>query len=97
MVSSALARFKFIGMLEGASFLILLLIGMPLKYIAKMPEAVYITGSLHGFLFVVYIIALLLAWNKEKWPFKTAFFAGAASVLPLGPFVFDRWLEKQKA
>lgn len=97
MVSSALARFKFIGMLEGASFLILLLIGMPLKYIAKMPEAVYITGSLHGFLFVLYMIALLLAWNKEKWPFKTAFFAGMAAVLPLGPFMFDRWLAKQSA
>jgi len=81
-------------MLEGCSYLALLLIAMPMKYVGGNPHPVEILGAVHGGLFVLYVIALLLAWATEKWPFRTAFFGGVASVLPLGPFVFDRWLGK---
>ena len=45
-------RFLFIGKLEGYSYLALLFIAMPLKYMADMPLAVRIAGSIHGALFV---------------------------------------------
>ena len=37
-------RFRMIGIAEGISFLLLLLIAMPLKYFLKIPEAVKIAG-----------------------------------------------------
>ena len=43
------------GLFEGGSLLILVFIGMPLKYWAGFPEAVRFVGSLHGFLFVLYV------------------------------------------
>lgn len=46
--------FRLIGFLEALSFLILLLIAMPLKYIWGQPEAVKIVGSAHGGLFLLY-------------------------------------------
>lgn len=48
-------RFRMIGIAEGISFLVLLLIAMPLKYIFKMPEAVKIVGWVHGALFLTFI------------------------------------------
>ncbi|MBY6037721.1 DUF3817 domain-containing protein [Fictibacillus nanhaiensis] len=80
---------KTVGFLEGWSFLILLLIAMPLKYFFDQPMAVSIVGALHGLLFVLYILAILYVWNVKKWPFMRAFLAMLSSVIPFGPFIFD--------
>lgn len=34
---------------------------MPLKYLADKPEAVRITGTIHGVLFVIYVVTLMQA------------------------------------
>jgi len=76
--------------------LILLFIAMPLKYAAGQPEAVLVVGSLHGLLWVVYMLLLLQVWIQLKWPFGRVFLAGIASVLPFGPWAFEAW-QKRKA
>ena len=52
MLSHSIGRLRAIGMLEGVSFLVLLGVAMPLKYLAGMPAAVKIVGWVHGILFV---------------------------------------------
>jgi integral membrane protein len=81
---------KKVGYLEGWSFLILLGIAMPLKYLMDMPLAVTIVGSLHGLLFVLYIAVILYVWTVKKWPIFRVFLAMLSSVIPFGPFIFDR-------
>jgi integral membrane protein len=81
---------KIVGYLEGISFLVLLGIAMPMKYLMDMPLAVTIVGSLHGLLFVLYILSILYVWNVKKWPFMRTFLAMVSSVIPFGPFIFDR-------
>lgn len=44
--------FRIIAKLEGISWLFLLLIAMPLKYFAKIPEVVLYAGWVHGLLFI---------------------------------------------
>lgn len=77
------------GIAEGASFLILLLIAMPLKYALGIPEAVKIMGSVHGFLFVAYVGLAYYAKEVYNWPLKRFLLAFASSFIPLGPFFFD--------
>ena len=90
-------RFRKIALAEGASFLLLLLIAMPLKYMAGLPIAVMIAGSIHGALFTVFIIMTYLVkdqYNKTiGWMLK----ALIASVLPFGTFVMDREWKKEEA
>ena len=81
------------GLAEGISFLILLGVAMPLKYLAGRPEAVRIVGSAHGVLFVVYVLFVLLAARLRKWPGALVGMALVAAVMPLGPFWFDRKLQ----
>lgn len=76
--------------MEGASFLILLLIAMPLKYMAGIPELVKIVGWAHGVLFVLYLIGVAQAKFILNWSVKQVFFALVASVVPFGPFIIDR-------
>lgn len=89
-------RFKWISLIEGLSFLILLFIAMPLKYIMDMPLAVTYVGWAHGLLFILYIYTVFPTASKLKWEFGRTFFALLASILPFGPFIFDRNLRKNQ-
>jgi integral membrane protein len=82
--------FRKIAYAEGASYLLLLCVAMPLKYMADYPVAVDVAGWLHGILFIVYIVTLIIVQLKLKWSFKKFFLAGVASLLPFGPFIFDK-------
>ncbi|MCH5690241.1 DUF3817 domain-containing protein [Niabella sp. W65] len=44
-----------IAFLEGISYLLLLLVAMPLKYLADIPEGVKYIGWAHGVLFVLFV------------------------------------------
>lgn len=89
MLSTALARLRLVGLLEGISFLVLLLIAMPLKYAADQPLAVRYVGMAHGILFMLYLLAIVPVALDHKWSWKTCALAVLASILPAGPFVFD--------
>lgn len=95
--ATLMGRFRLVGVMEGISYLLLLLVAMPLKYFADMPEAVKYTGWAHGVLFVSYCILLLLVWIKYKWSFGKAVFAFVASLVPFGTFVLDRRLNREYA
>lgn len=83
-------RFRLIAWLEGMSYLLLLFVAMPLKYLADMPLMVKYTGWAHGLLFVLYVAFLLEIAFRYKWSFAKLFFGFIASLLPFGPFVFDK-------
>jgi integral membrane protein len=85
------------GLAEGVSFLVLLLIAMPLKYWAGKPEAVLYTGWAHGFLFILYNGMATLAWIRKGWHWKRWITAGICSLVPLGTFWFDRQLKADEA
>lgn len=89
-----LRALRHLAIAEGISTLILFGIAMPLKYMAGMPMAVTIVGSIHGFLFVVLVAMLLLAIRKVPISMKMAAAGIAAAVIPGGPFVLDRKLAR---
>ncbi len=82
--------FKWISILEGTSFLVLLLIAMPLKYIWEAPQMVEVVGMLHGILFVLYILGALWLYKAMQWNLRTLFVICISSVLPLGPFYVEK-------
>src|SRR5690606_38959818 len=63
VLSNPVWRLRMVGMAEGLSYIALLGIAMPLKYMADMPIAVRIVGSIHGALFVLFGVALIQAWT----------------------------------
>jgi integral membrane protein len=89
--SSTLKRFILIGKLEAYSFISLLLIAMPVKYIFGEEILVKYVGWLHGLLFILYFIGLFAAYFKMRWSFKLLVLGAIASFVPFGPF----WFHKQ--
>lgn len=85
---------RIIGFLEGMSFLLLLFIAMPMKYIWGNPIMVKYVGMGHGVLFIAFLLVLMVVVQKMKWSNRIFFLGFIASILPFGPFVFDHQLKK---
>lgn len=82
--------FRLISSLEAISFLVLLGIAMPLKYIWDMPAMVQTVGMAHGVLFILYIILAFLMYKKFNWTPTILSIVILCSVLPFGPFYAER-------
>jgi integral membrane protein len=89
ILKTPLGRLRFIGWWEGASFLVLLGIAMPLKYFAGEPGAVRVVGMAHGILFMLYVLAAIQAALEYQWTWKRTTLVLLASILPAGPFIAD--------
>ena len=83
-----------VALAEAISFLVLLFVAMPLKYVAKIPEAVRVVGLIHGVLFIALCAALLYAALAAKWRPGRAALVFVAALLPFGPFVVDRRMKQ---
>lgn len=88
-------QLRIFGLLEGISYLVLLLIAMPLKYYAGYPIVVKITGWIHGLLFILFILSVLRTSRTMHWKTGKVIAAFLASVLPFGTFVLDKRLQKE--
>lgn len=85
---------RWVGLLEGISFLLLLFIAMPMKYMFDNPILVKYVGMGHGVLFILFLVVLFAVCEKQKWTVQIFLMGLAASILPFGPFVFDAKLKK---
>lgn len=96
-MKNVFATFRKIALMEGISFLVLLFIAMPLKYLANLPLAVTIVGGLHGVLFIAF---LYLAWEVRS-DYKKDFIwlvkAFLASILPFGTILMDKQWKQEMA
>jgi len=89
-------KFRKIAKIEGISFLILLFIAMPLKYVFAMAIATKIVGPLHGGLWLWYLYSQYEASREEKWGFKFDIVAFLMSIIPFGTIYLDKKLKEMK-
>lgn len=84
------ARLRAVVFLEGVSYLVLLFGAMPLKYLAGLPLAVRIGGSLHGLLFILLAVLTLHAMRTRPKPFAWGLRIAIAALIPFATFALDR-------
>lgn len=90
--STLIQRFLTIGKAEGYSYLALLFIAMPLKYMASMPIAVRIAGSLHGILFIAFMFYIFKMYKEKKLDTENSVYAFLLSLIPFGTFFLKKLL-----
>jgi integral membrane protein len=95
LLQSALGRLRIIAFLEGLSFIVLVGVAVPMKYMYGFEHATREIGMIHGILFMTYTYLLYPAKEKLNWSWKQTSMAFAASIIPLGTFVAEyRWFRK---
>ncbi|WP_062212359.1 DUF3817 domain-containing protein [Streptomyces sp. NBRC 109706] len=91
---TALRRLRLVSAPEAVSFLLLLVCSV-LKRTTDF-NAVPVLGAVHGALFVIYLLFWADAWNRAKWPLKTAAWYFLMSVVPVGGFFAERRLRRSE-
>lgn len=87
-------RVRLLGWLEGISYILLVFIAMPLKYLADQPQMVQITGWIHGALFMGLALLVAVTWLQRQLSFGMSVVVMVAALLPFGPFLIDRRLQR---
>lgn len=95
MIHTNLNLLRLFGYLEGISFLLLLGVGMPLKYMYEMPKPNLIIGMAHGILFIAYCAWVYIVRMENKWNAAKTFWATVAAFIPFGTFVADAKIFRQ--
>lgn len=90
---SAIARLRLASILDGISYLVLLGIAMPLKYLADLPLAVRVVGSFHGLLFLILCACLFDTLVRKRLSFGWCAVVFACALFPFAPFLLDRRLK----
>jgi integral membrane protein len=93
---NSIRNLRWVGIAEGISFLLLLCIAMPIKYMLGIPEFVKYVGWAHGILFIAYIVAVFAAIRAMRWNWFSVLVALAASLIPFGTFILDRHLKRRQ-
>ncbi|SEM97377.1 integral membrane protein [Paenisporosarcina quisquiliarum] len=96
MIKTTLGQLRIAGILDGISLVILLFIAMPLKYWMDIPMAVTIAGSVHGFIFVSYVLVIFYAQIRLRWNIIWSLLALAVAFIPFGNFFYDWQLKKME-
>ncbi len=84
------STFRTIAKYEGISYLLLLFVAMPMKYLGDMPMAVSIVGGLHGALFIAFMIWMYLVYDQYDRTLKWMLKAFIASIVPFGTFIMEK-------
>jgi integral membrane protein len=87
---SFLKIFRIVALLEGVSYILLLFIATPIKYLLNDPQYVKLLGMPHGILFIAYIAMAFVIKNDLNWNIKQFAIVLIASVIPFGTFYIDR-------
>ncbi|MBC3758923.1 DUF3817 domain-containing protein [Hyunsoonleella sp. SJ7] len=82
--------FRVVALLEGVSYILLLFIATPIKYLAGDPQYVKLLGMPHGILFILYIVMAFMLKSEMKWNNKQFMAVLLAAIIPFGTFYIDR-------
>ena len=89
-----LTLFRIVAFLEGLSYILLLFIGVPLKYIGNDVTLVKMLGMPHGFLFMAYVAFVIVLRFDNPWFKKNFILITLASIIPFGTFIVEHKLRK---
>ena len=86
---SFITIFRIIAFLEGTSYILLLFIATPVKYLSGNPEYVKLLGMPHGLLFIAYIMLAFMLKKDMNWNNKTFGLVLLAAIIPFGTFYIN--------
>ena len=82
--------YRLTAFLEGVSYILLLFIAVPIKYLLNEALFVKILGMPHGILFILYILFSIIAKIKYNWNFRKFLVISIASLVPFRTFYIDK-------
>jgi integral membrane protein len=93
-VTGALLRFRVLAWIVG-TLLLLLTLGVVLRYGFDRPTLSRTVSPVHGFMFIVYLVAMGDLGRRVGWPVKRMLVLALAGVVPVLSFVAERGVTRE--
>ena len=87
---NAWIRYRIMAYLVGTLLIVLVLVGLPLKYLLGIPEVVTWTAIPHGYLYMVLLITAVDLGLRAKWSWARLLLIALAGTIPFLSFVAER-------
>ena len=89
-VPAALTRYRVMAWIVGILLIALVLVAVPLKYLAGMPEPVTVLGTLHGWLYFIFFLSACDLALRASWTLRGTLLTLVAGTVPILSFVAER-------
>jgi integral membrane protein len=89
-VRNALIRYRLMAYVVGTLLVVLMCIGLPLKYIGNDDRLVAYAGVAHGWLYMILLISAVDLGRRAKWTWKRLLLIALAGTVPFLSFVAER-------
>lgn len=89
-VPGALLRYRVMAYIVGVLLVVLVLIGLPMKYLWHDDRVVTWTGIPHGWLYMILLITAFDLGRRVKWSWKRLILIALAGTVPFLSFVAER-------
>lgn len=86
----AFLRYRILAFTTGVLLILLVFVAVPLKYFAHNDGPVGLIGTLHGFLFMVYLLTALDIGIRLRWPWLKLGLIMIAGTVPFASFFAER-------
>jgi integral membrane protein len=86
----ALLRYRTMAYVVGVWLIVLVLVAVPLKYLADQPRMVEIVGPVHGFLYMVYLVTAVDLAFRARWSPVRTVLVMLAGTIPFLSFYAER-------
>ena len=85
----ALMRYRVMAFIVGVGLVLLVFVGMPLQFFAHQKIVVQIVGTLHGYLYLLYLVAAADLARRARWRLGRILGVVAAGFVPFLAFVVE--------
>lgn len=93
-VRAALLRYRIMAYVVGVLLVVLVLVGMPLKYLGDNDVVVTLTGIPHGWLYMILLVTAYDLGRRVHWPWGRLILIAVAGTVPFLSFVAEYYARK---
>jgi integral membrane protein len=90
VLAKAYKPYRILAYVVGVVLVVLVLVAVPLKYAADVPQLVQLVGPVHGVLYIVYLLATFNLATKAKFSWRRTVLVMLAGTIPFVSFVAER-------
>jgi integral membrane protein len=93
-VDAAVRRYRVMAYITGTVLIVLCFVGIPLQVAAGNDVIVNDVGTLHGILYIIYLVTAYLLARRLRLPLGPTILMLAAGTIPVLTFVVERWVTR---
>lgn len=94
-MDAAVLRYRVMAYVTGTVLIVLCFAGIPLQVAAHNDVVVNDVGTVHGILYIVYLVVSYLLARRLRLPVGPTLLVLLAGTIPVLTFVVERWLNRR--